>query len=1022
MPQLTLSLFGIPAVELDGVSVRFATRKATAILIYLAVTKQPQGRDGLMLLLWPEADTRRARASLRRALADIKKVIGGGWITVEADTLCLNEQANIGVDVWEFRSLLTAVSPQQKAAYTQAAQLYRADFLAGFGLRDSPAFDEWQFFEQEDLRQLLMETLEALISWHHEAEELDQAIFYARRCVTLDALHEPAHVQLMRLYAENGQQTAALRQYEECQRILADELGVDPDTATTTLYHQIKSHRFHLLTLSPLNLPYSHTDTSSHNLPTPTTSFIGRQEELAQIVVMLDNPKLRLLTFVGLGGVGKTRLALEVANRQMGRFADGVWYIALDSLQSAQAIITAVADSLKLVLRGSDDPQQQLMRYVQGKEMLLLFDNFEHLVHGASLISEILHQSPNLKIIVTSREMLDLAEEWLYQVEGLPFPSNNDQSAAAGALALQPASANRFAAVQLFVKRALQTRHDFLLAENEACIAVICQLVEGLPLALELSAAWVRMLSCQQIVMEIQRNLDFLATTRRNVTDRHRSVRAVFEASWQMLSAPEQTLLAELSVFRADFGKDAALAITGFSLFTLYGLLNKSLLQAVRNGRYKLHKLLQQFAAEKLLNSTEVHERHSAYYNDLLQQHQNNLSGGQQTVALETIRQDMENCYQAWLWAAENGRIKDLNQSFHTLYHYHAMRSLYQQGEHIFGQTINLLEPYLGVTDQETITLLARLTVYRGEYLYTIGKMTQAENALRSALSFTQQMHLENEHELAIQTLGVITYLQGRYAEARALLHQALELVIRLDAPDRQAYILMTLGAIEQALGNYDNAENYHRTCLSMFADLHYQWGVANTLRFLGVMAYRQGDYLQAHTCHQQSLEICQMLGFETGVAMAFNNLGLVAEAKGHVEEAYRLFEKALVSSQESHSGWTQAVSLQNMGRVLIGWQQTEKGQKHLYEALETAVKAEATPLALEIILDLASQLEAKEQKSKAATLVALVAQHPASQRETQLKANHMQARLPSPITLLLGEQSIKTLQEQVSGVLSPLG
>jgi DNA-binding SARP family transcriptional activator/predicted ATPase len=1025
MPQLALFLFGTPTIELDGVPVYFATRKTQAILIYLIITRQPQSREMLMLLLWPAADTLRGRASLRRALADIKKVIGENWLTTEGDIVALNEEADIQVDVWEYRQLITAVHSDPKTTYSQALSLYQADFLAGFGLRDSPAFDEWQFFEQEGLRQSFLQVLESLITWHREAEEWEAAITCSRRYVALDPLHEPAHVKLMQLYAESGQQMAALHQYEVCQRILEEELGIEPATTTTTLYHQIRNHRFYQPTLPPLELPVLAKTENEHNLPSAANAFVGREEELLQISALLDNPQVHLLTLVGLGGIGKTRLALEVSQRQIGRFAHGVWYVPLETVQSARELVIAIADTFNLPLLSNDDPQEQLVHYVRNKEMFWLLDNFEHLLDHTSLLSTVLSQSPALKIVVTSREVLDLAEEWLFQVEGLPFPSDMPTGTSPEQLALPALTFGRFGAVQLFTQRALQTRHTFSLAAEQAHVLAICQLVEGMPLALELAAAWIRMLPCAQIVSEIQGNLDFLTKTRQDVPDRHRSIRAVFETSWHRLSEAEQQLLAQLSIFRSSFTAKAALTVAEASLFSLYGLVNKSLVQVVGDGRYKLHELLRQFATEKLRQlwpqPDPIHERHARYFHSLLQQNQDKLFGPQQTDILNNIHQDIENGYQAWLWAAENGRITDLSQSFSTLYQYHAMRSLYQQGEYIFDQTLHLLEPFLGITDQETITLLARLTVYRGEYLYALGKTSEAENTLRLALTFTQQMHLTNEHELAVQTLGIIAYHQGRYAQANQFLTEALELTATINDPTRQAHILMTMGAVELALGNYADAQSCFQTSLAIFTEQGHEWGKANTLRFIGMVAHRQGNFDQAQAAHQESLTIYRTLNFETGAALALNNLGLIEEALQQSERAYQLYQQAFAVSQSSHTRWARAAALQNLGRISLTLGQRQQGRQYLRQGLELAAKAEALPLVLDIMLDIAHQLEATGKEQQAAAIAAAIVQHPASNQVTQQKASQLQAQLLPVTSPPMNIIAANSLQEQVRVILNLL-
>ncbi len=1028
MSRLTLSLLGSLHIDIDGVSANIATRKAAALLIYLAVTGHAHGRDTLAALLWPEFDSAQAKASLRRALVDIKKAIGDGWLIIHRQSLELNEQADIQLDVHTFRSLL-ALPPEQTevTTFTQAIDLYRADFLSGFSLRDSPAFDEWQFFEQENLRQLLAHALETVIGWYQARGEFLEAIPYGRRCVTLDPLHEPAHRQLMQLYAHNGQQAAALRQFELCQRLLAEELGVEPDPTTTALYQQLKSQRPLAPPQAAHRFPDADTPANRHNLPPNPTSFVGRDEELGQLATLLDDAQVRLLTLVGLGGVGKTRLALQAAAQQLAHFPDGVWYVDLVPLQTVDEVFTAVATLLDFTFSGPDSPHQQFGAYLKEKKMLWLLDNFEHLVDDTTPLSNVLSQVPGLKIITTSRERLDLAEEWLYQVDGLSYPQVNpiiEQSAVQPTNLLPPSvNRNQFTAVQLFTQRARQAQHNFSLPKEETHVVHICQLVEGMPLALELAAAWVRLLPCWQIAHEIQQSLDFLATTQRNVSDRHRSVRAVFEYSWRMLSPSEQNVLARLSVFRGRFTAEAAQAVADATLFTLYSLLNKSLVR--RNGQnyYELHELLRQFAAQKLTHleaePDRVPERHMAYYTTFLHHHEKALFGAEQTAVITLIGQEIDNVYQAWLWAAQNGRIAALNQSFQAMYHYHAMRSRYQLGERLFAQTLAKLEPYLPIADKKTNVLLTKLTVYRGEYLYTLGKINEAEKTLRQALSITHHFQMENERELATQTLGVITYLQGNYTEAKQLLAGALELAINLSDLHRQAYILMSMGAVEQALGNYAEAQKWHQTSLNMFDDLNYQWGTANTQRFLGLTAYHQGHYAQAQLYYQQSLELCQSLNYETGIALALNHLGTVAESSNQVEEAHRLYQQALVYAQESHARWSEAATLQNLGRIFSVLDQQKKGWHHLCQALDIAMQTEAIPLILDILMDITHPLEVAKQHEQVLMIATFVSQHPASRWETQLKASHLQAKLASSTIPQIVLKEPNTLQHIVNKIIN---
>ena len=337
------------------------------------------------------------------------------------------------------------------------------------------------------------------------------------------------------------------------------------------------------------------TAVRGHNLPAQATSFVGRQEELGEIAGLLADPRCRLLVLVGPGGIGKTRLAIEAAAALLGDFADGVYFVPLQSVAAPEFIGPAVAQAIGFSFYGSDDPREQLFDYLRDRRMLLVVDNVEHLLPGGELLAELLARAPHVKLLVTSREVLGLREEWVRPVRGLAFPPGE------GA-----APAGSYSAVQLFAERARQVNASFSLEREAGCAAEISRLVEGMPLAIELAAAWLRALPCAEVAREIQGSLDFLTTTLRNVPERHRNVRAVFEQTWNRLPAAEQEVFRRLSVFRGGLTREAAGAVAGADLPTLQSLVDRALLSVSPAGRYEIHELLRQFAAERLAAEPEV--------------------------------------------------------------------------------------------------------------------------------------------------------------------------------------------------------------------------------------------------------------------------------------------------------------------------------------------------------------------------------------------------------------------------------
>ena len=354
----------------------------------------------------------------------------------------------------------------------------------------------------------------------------------------------------------------------------------------------------------------------THHLPPAPTPFVGREGELAEIEQLLSDPACRLLTLVGPGGIGKTRLALEAAHVMVdtATFPNGVYFASLQPLTSPEFIISTIADALSFQFYSGADPRQQLLDYLREKSLLLVLDNVEHLLEDISLVSEMLAAAPGVHILATSRERLNLREEWVLEVSGLNSPAVETEI-----------NLESYSAIELFVQQARRVSVGFALDNaNQSAVVRICHLVGGMPLGIELAAAWVRALSCEQIADEIERSLDVLETPTRNIEPRHRTMRAALDQSWQLLSDVEQNVFKRLSVFRGGFTREAAEYVARATLRTLTGLVDKSMVRVNAGGRYDLQELLRQYAEEKLgempAEQEQTRDRHSTYYADFMGQ------------------------------------------------------------------------------------------------------------------------------------------------------------------------------------------------------------------------------------------------------------------------------------------------------------------------------------------------------------------------------------------------------------------
>ena len=394
----------------------------------------------------------------------------------------------------------------------------------------------------------------------------------------------------------------------------------------------------------------------THNLPHQSTSFIGRETELSEIDALLADTTCRLLTLVGSGGIGKTRLALQAAANQLPQFADGVYFVSLTPIDSPDVIASAIASAIQLSFFGAKDPRTQVIDYLRDKHLLLLLDNFEHLLDGVDLLTAILESAPDVKLLVTSRERLNVREEWTLALRGLSFPNTSTD------LTLE-----QYSAVQLFVARAHQIQASFSLAVNREAVQRICQCAEGMPLALELAATWLRALSSDQIAGQMETNLSFLTTPLRNVPVRHRSLQAVFEQSWRLLTKDEKVVLMYLTVFRGGFDFEAAKQVAKATLSQLASLADKSLIRVDAGGRYDLHELLRQYVGEHLEASEyadEVRAAHSSYYLNFVAQRDTDIKGKQQQAALHGIRIELDNVQAGLNWAINHQQFDLLTTPF----------------------------------------------------------------------------------------------------------------------------------------------------------------------------------------------------------------------------------------------------------------------------------------------------------------------------------------------------------------------
>jgi predicted ATPase/DNA-binding SARP family transcriptional activator len=968
MAFLSIHLLGPFHVALDGESVTgFESDKVRALLAYLAVeADRPHSRDELAGLLWPDQPDRTARRNLSQALFNLRQTIhdeaDSPFLQVTPRTVQFNLDSDHWLDVAAFTAHIATGEAQAHLRLEtcepciqrleQAVELYR-EFLAGFFVDDSVPFGEWATLQRERLHRQVLDALYYLAGHHEWHRDYERARRYAWRQVELEPWREEAHQQLMRLLVRSGQRSAALQQYETCRRILADELGVEPTETTRRLYRRIRAV----------------SSIGAHNLPPQATPFVGRETELGEISRRLADPDCRLLTLVGPGGIGKTRLAIQAAYENRTTFLHGVCFVSLAPLQSAEFLASAIADALQLSSHGQVDPKEQLFYASQlssrgqmgpkeqlldalcEREMLLVLDNLEHLIEdGASLLVDILQAAPEAKLLVTSLERLNLQGEMVLGVEGLETPKEAEAEHAAC-----------YSAVDLFLQSARRAQADFALVNGGMSDVVrICRLVEGMPLGIELAASWVRLLSCQEIAAEIEQSLAFLSASTRDAPPRHRSVQAAFDHSWKRLAVEERHVFQRLAVFRGGFDRGAAAQVSGASLTTLSALIDKSFLNRTPSGRYSIHELMRQYAAEKLAQNPQearkMQDDHCRYYARFVNDQFERFRAGQQREALDAVEAEVDNVRIAWQWAVDQGQYESIEQLMDGLYVFCYSRSL-QEGHILFEKATAALEGAVAgqaQSEEEAIRLLGRL-LWRQADLYRFYDTPTYENAialLQRSIALLRPCHDKADLAESLRVLGLVLGFRERYAEARRSLEESIEIGRQLEDQTHLAWSLVRLGRVLAKMGGPARieAKQLYQESLAIHRKYNDLTGIAFTLYCLGILAHALGDYAEAKRLFLESKDVYEQLGAPGWAARTISDLGKTYRHLGEDEAAIRCLCDALQRIVSTRQPIIYQFTLAEVARLF-------KKQGRYMRACELAAFLKHHPFTIHGIRDSASSL-----------------------------------------------------------------
>ncbi|MBL8130970.1 MAG: tetratricopeptide repeat protein [Anaerolineae bacterium] len=869
--MLRIELLGGMHITQDDEPVTgFISSKAQALLCYLVMHPQQYLlRSSLAAMFWGDMPDEDAATNLRQVIANLKKLFER-YFDISRQSIAFMPTDSYWLDVAEFET-------------GRDIRLYHGDLLAGFAVSDAPVFEEWLTVQQARIHDMAVTTLRQLADACAADADDQGAVAALRRLITLDPLQEDAHRALMLALALSGQRAAALLQYEQCREVLDRELSVEPEPETEFLYRRIKHIERILIA------------------PSETTPFVGREHELAELIRRLREPTCRLITIVGLGGVGKTRLVTRFVHLAAPRMLHGAAMIDLTAVSTPDGMLKALAEGLHLPLTRESNPRQQVLRFLRERHMLLVLDNFEQLVRdGIDLIGDIIERAPEVKIVITSRERLNLRDEWVLALHGLRVGAADDPTPA-------PAQA-------LFWETVRRIRGDDKVEARSVAVERICEMVEGMPLAIELAASWTRLLTAEEIAEEIASNLILLESSSRDDDSRHQSLRAVFEHSWGLFSPDEQKALLALSAFGAGFTRAAAEQVAGASLSLLLSFSDKMLLRRDGSGRYWLHEVTRQYLAERFALSSsmaQVQQKFIYYFAVFLQAREAALKARDQGETIHEIGVELENLHRAWRYAAASDSVESLSMMMPALSLYHDMTAAWQPGEALFqaaSAVIHRADPAVyGAWCSHLALLCSRQD-----------RLEEADQYARRALEVLSEDEPAHFDALAraFMVLGNLLDTRGVHAESPQYFLRALDLRLRIGDDWGGANCYLSLAGAYGRAGDDESAQRYAEVGLTISEQIGDLWLTTRLQMVLAIVAANQGDIDRAEAMHHSNLEIFEQLGSEEGKALALSGLGAAASFRGAADEARNYYLKAVDFFHRAGSELYESNTWFNLGEI----------------------------------------------------------------------------------------------------------
>ena len=831
--------------------ISLSSRKAEALLIYLIFSEKAScEREELATLFWEDMPEQQALTNLRVTLSNIKKELGD-ILDVSRRKVVLNPVNRMYVDGLELLKTLGTglglepsremLSLEKAQEITKSLSLYKGDFLKGFYIRNALAFEDWVAYNREGIKTSVIAASQILITTYFQNGRYSDGIEAVNQLLFIDPFNDAAYQSLIKLYAADGQRDTSISTFVKYKTLLELELGIEPDKEIVQIIEQIRKADY--IPEQIKSESKKHTSLPiPNNIPVQVTSFVGRDKELEQLRGHLSNPQLRLITMIGQGGIGKTRLAIEAARHNIQKFPEGVWFVPLEGVVTPNLVLPEIFKTLKIAFPEKTQAITKLVEHLNGHRMLLVLDNFEHVLDASGLVSEVINKTKNSKFIVTSREITGLPEEVSMAIEGLSStPQNNFHK-----FKDQPAGLEKISpAAMLFIDRAKRIDPNFNVGDNEIkLISDIIELVSGLPLGIELAAAGIKRYSLTELRDFISADSSFLKTDQPELPERQRSLISVFNAFWKQLSEDERIIMSRLAVFRGVVTQTSAQKVASASPFFLGSLVSRGLLQRKMPQGYVAHSMHRRFSYEKLKENMEefesVHVKHRDYFFAYIKKLERDIRDNPQKELLDEIEFEHDNIRAAISFTIQAKDEQKAMEFCELMMPFWKIRGYYAEGYYWLNQTFELNTNADLVMKSAALCAAAKLVTALGDY--------------------------DKAVEYSNRSLKLATDLGDRHGVARAL---------------------NSLGASVASSGDVKRAEIYFTKSLEIYRNLRVQQAIAGTLVHIADMETQNKNLDQARTFLDEALIIFRTVGDIIGIVHVLQSYAKIHIIRNQFAEAY---------------------------------------------------------------------------------------------------------------------------------------